>query len=167
MTCPGSGTGSSTTDFGMPDDVHGHLASVRHPHPIAIDVEHLAVVDTFVGQALRVGHVVTSTLPRGELLTFLDIVEHRLQVRRQRRIELDPPAVGGVRERQPGRVQERPLEPLDGAQVGRRPAMEPAVGRIADDRMADRAQVDADLVRAPGGDRDLQQRDALVVPRRS
>src|SRR5258708_16052208 len=40
----------------------------------------------------------------------------------------------------------------------------PAVRRVADDRVADRAEVHANLVRASGMDRDLAQRDAPQVP---
>ncbi len=38
------------------DDVDRHLAAVRHPHAVAIDVEDLPVVDAFVGEALRLAH---------------------------------------------------------------------------------------------------------------
>ena len=66
----------------------------------------------------------------------------------------------GMRERQTRGVQERPLEPLHGADVARHAPVDAAVERVADDRMADRAQVHADLVRPPGVDRDLTQREA-------
>ena len=58
----------------------------------------------------------------------------------------------GVRERQPRGVEERAFEVRDGAKVAGHAAMHAAVERVADDRMADGAQVDADLVRAAGVD---------------
>ena len=39
------------------DDVHGDLAAVRHPHAVAIDVEHFAVEDSFGGEAFGIVHV--------------------------------------------------------------------------------------------------------------
>ena len=62
-------------------------------------------------------------------------------------------------------VQERPGELRDGAQRMRHAAVDAAVERIADDRVADGAQVHADLMRAPGGNGDAQQRDALQIAR--
>ena len=59
-----------------------------------------------------------------------------------------------MRERQARRVQERALEMRDRAQIAGHAPVDAAVERIADDRMADRAQVHADLVRAAGVDRD-------------
>ena len=44
-------------------------------------------------------------------------------------------------------------------------AVHAAVGRVADDRVADGAQMHADLMRTAGGDRDLDERHALEVPR--
>ncbi len=43
-------------------------------------------------------------------LQFGDFVDHRLEVRRQRRIEIDPSSVARMRERQPHRVEEWTLE---------------------------------------------------------
>ena len=63
-----------------------------------------------------------------------------------------------MREDQARGVQERPIEMRDGAQVAGHAPVDAAVERVADDRMADRAQVDADLMRPPGVDRDLRQR---------
>ena len=52
------------------------------------------------------------------------------------------------------RVQERPLEAGDRAHVSANPAVHPAIQRVADHRMADCAQVDANLMRAAGEDGD-------------
>ena len=60
-----------------------------------------------------------------------------------------------VREREPRRVQELPLEPVQTA----RPVL-----AVAADRMADRRHVDADLVRAPGVQHDPQQRRVPAAP---
>src|SRR5262249_58422042 len=49
-------------------------------------------------------------------------------------------------------------EMRDRADVARDAAVDAAVERVADDRMADRAQVDADLVRAAGVDGDARER---------
>ena len=62
-------------------------------------------------------------------------------------------------------MQKRTLESLDSAEVPRRPAAHAAVCRIPDDRMPDRAQVDADLMRAARRDGDVQQRNAVEVAR--
>ena len=91
----------------------------------------------------------------------------RLQIRRQRRGELQPAAVGRVREREPRGVEERPLESQNRPQIRRHAPARPAVERVAHDRVADRAQVHADLVRAPGVDRHLAQRHAMQVLRRA
>ena len=70
-----------------------------------------------------------------------------------------------MRERQPRGVQERPLEPLHGADVARHAPVDAAVQRVADDRMADGAQVHADLVRPAGVNRHLAQREPGQVMR--
>ena len=54
-------------------------------------------------------------------------------------------------------MQKRTLETLDGAKVAGGPAMHSTVRRITDNRMPDRAQVDPDLMRAAGCDRDMQK----------
>ena len=66
-----------------------------------------------------------------------------------------------MREAQPARVQERPLEAHHRPQVVADAPVHAAIGLVADDRMADRAEVDADLVRPSGGDRDLDERRPL------
>ena len=89
---------------------------------------------------------------------ILQLLEHALQVGGQRAREVQSPSVGGMRERQAGRVQERPLEVRHRPEVAWHTPMHTAVERIADDRMADGAQVHANLVRAPGVNRDGRER---------
>ena len=64
------------------------------------------------------------------------------------------PSVGEVELEPPG-VEEQPIEPVRAA--ARRPG---AVHRVARDRVTDRVEVDADLVRPPGDEVELQQRPA-------
>ena len=58
------------------------------------------------------------------------------------------------------RVKERPIEPRQRPQVAWQVPSNPAVERVADNRMADGAEMHADLVRAPGRDRHVEQRHA-------
>ena len=67
------------------------------------------------------------------------------------------PTVRRMREHQSCRMQKRSLEVRHGAQVARDAAMDAAVQRVADDRMADGAEVDANLMRASGVNRDAGQ----------
>ena len=62
------------------------------------------------------------------------LVEHALQVRRQRAQELHPPAVVGMREHEARRVQKRAIEMRDRAHVARHAPVDAAVQRVADDR---------------------------------
>src|SRR4029453_6251994 len=103
----------------------------------------------------------TSSLILESFLHLGNLVDHRLEVRRQRRIELDPAAVGRVSEAEARRVQERTLEAHDRPQIRGDPAMHAAVHRVADDGVADGVEVDAYLVSAPGGNRHFDQRHAL------
>src|SRR3954468_24457248 len=73
------------------------------------------------------------------------VVQHALQIRRQLAFECHSPAVGRMREREPGRVQERAIEVRHRPKVAGHAAVNAAVQRIADDRVADRAEVHADL----------------------
>ena len=66
-------------------------------------------------------------------------------------------------EREPGGVEERSIEVRDGAQVAGHAAVDAAVERIADDRMADGAQVYADLVRPARVNRDVRERQHAAV----
>ena len=88
------------------------------------------------------------------------LVEHALQILRQLARELHPPPVVRMLEHQPRGVQKRPVEMGDRAQVAGHAPVDAAVERVADDRVADRAQVNADLVRAAGVDRDAARASA-------
>ena len=72
--------------------------------------------------------------------------------------KLHAPAVARMREHQTRRVEKRPLEPLDGSMSPGDMTAHAAVQRIAHDRVADRAQVHADLVRPARVNRDVRQR---------
>src|SRR6266850_5515565 len=87
-----------------------------------------------------------------------ELVEHALQVVRQRAREFHAPLLGGMRDDQPRGMKERTREVRDRAKIARHTAMDAAVQRIADDGMANRAEVDANLVRASGVNRDVRQR---------
>ena len=63
------------------------------------------------------------------------------------------------------RMQERPLEREHGPQIARHPPAHAAVHGVADDRMADLAQVHANLMRSPGRDGHVHERDAWHVQR--
>ena len=88
---------------------------------------------------------------------------HRLQIVGQWRDEFHPPLIARMMEDQAGGMQKWSLESLNGADVAGHAAMDAAVHRVADDRMSNRAEVYADLVRSPGVDRDLTQRQSRQV----
>src|SRR3989442_2880087 len=75
------------------------------------------------------------------------LVEHALQIVRQCTRELHAPLIRWMCERQPRGVEERAIEMRHRAKVAGNPAVHAAVEGIADDGMADGAQVHADLVR--------------------
>lgn len=77
-------------------------------------------------------------------------VEDGGELRRQRRLVAAGLPRGGVREGEPGRVQERPVHPDRGAGA--------AVAAVADDRVTDRRQVDPYLVRAAALQRHVEER---------
>mmetsp|Transcript_118578 Transcript_118578/g.336170 ORF Transcript_118578/g.336170 Transcript_118578/m.336170 type:complete len:268 (+) Transcript_118578:1439-2242(+) len=79
------------------------------------------------------------------------------QVLGQRGLHLHP-VPRGVPEADAPRVQERARAPHE---VGRR--LPPVVLAVPDDRVPDRAHVDADLVRPPGDDHDAAEREYLVA----
>jgi hypothetical protein len=81
-----------------------------------------------------------------------------LQVRRQIAGERHASSVARVCERQTRGVQKRAVQVQHRADVARHTAVDAAVERIAHDRMADRAQVHADLMRATGVDGDACER---------
>jgi len=92
-----------------------------------------------------------------DLFSVFYFIEHCLQIWRQGRIELDATAVPRMRKCQSRGMQERAFETLDGAQVCRGSPVYASVRLIADDGMSDRAEVDADLMRAAGRDGDVNQ----------
>src|SRR5215831_13534622 len=73
------------------------------------------------------------------------------EIRREGRIDIDPLPREGMLEREPRRVEELALE----VELAR-----PAVDRIARDRELDRGEMDADLVRPPGLEADVEERMA-------
>ena len=85
----------------------------------------------------------------------------RREVVRQRLLQLDPLPRHRVVEPDPPRVQERPRR----GPAPRASSPAAAVAAVPQDRMADRAQVHADLVRPAGPGRRLQQRGAGPVAR--
>src|SRR5215471_9034236 len=87
------------------------------------------------------------------------LVEHALQIVRQRARELHLPLLDGMREHESGGMQERTRQVRDGAQIAGHTPVDAAVQGIADDWMADCAQMDADLMRASGMNRDVRQRE--------
>src|SRR5262249_59463342 len=74
---------------------------------------------------------------------------------RQAALELHASPISGMCEREPCGVEERTVEMRDRADVARHAAVDAAVQRVADDRMADGAEMDANLMRATGVDGDL------------
>src|SRR5678815_5503485 len=103
--------------------------------------------------------VLFAIAPAGERL------EHALQICRQRCGEVHTPAIPRMLEGEPLGMEEWPLEMGDGADVAGDAAVDAPVQRIADDRMADRAEVYAYLVCAAGVDGNLAQRQSRQVKR--
>src|SRR4029079_2200538 len=93
------------------------------------------------------------------------IVQHRFQVLRQRRNELQTTPLARVRKGEPRCVQERALEALPRANVARHASMDAAVERVAHDRVADGAQMHADLMRPSCMNRHLTEREAWQMMR--
>src|SRR5262245_27400555 len=90
-------------------------------------------------------------------------LEHVLQICRQRRGEFHMPAVARMLEREPFRVQEWPLKMGDGADVTGYPPVDTAVQRVADDRVADRAEMHTYLMGATRVNGNLAQRQSRQV----
>ncbi len=91
-------------------------------------------------------------LPRDELR----------QVGRERRFDRQLAAVDGMREADPVRVQEHPLQPLLGELLVPR---EIAVLVVAGERKSEMREMDADLMRAPGFELGFEERERRVVRR--
>ena len=75
-----------------------------------------------------------------------DYGERVLQVFRKRRAEVERLSCHGVVEREPGRVEEMPL----GRKSGHTTSSAPSIHVVAHDRMADRREMNADLM-SPSG----------------
>jgi hypothetical protein len=82
-------------------------------------------------------------------------IEYRLKIRRERGHKFHSPPFAGMREYEACRVQKGTLQPLHGADVIRDTPMDATVRGVADNRVADRAQMYTNLMRAAGGDRDV------------
>src|SRR5690349_2955201 len=89
---------------------------------------------------------------------WLQVVQHVLQIERQRTLELHSSSVGWMAEREPRGMEERPLEVCHRSEIPRDTATDTAVQRVADDRVPDAAQVHADLVRPACVDGDADER---------
>src|SRR5688572_21040444 len=142
---PASVTGTITTDPGW------RTTSASRSWPFGSVIDSICTVKIRPWYSLRIsratiGLVIISILPPWK------VVEHALQVLGQRRDELHAAPVARMLEYEPRGVKERPGEPLHGVDVAQHASMHPAVHRVADDRMSDRAQVDPDLMRPPGMD---------------
>jgi hypothetical protein len=101
-------------------------------------------------------------------LVFLpswQVVQHAFEVGRHWCDELHAATVTWVRERNPRCMEKRPRQPLHRADVSGDTPVNTTVQAVADDRVADRAQVDADLVCSPGVNRHLTERHARHVVR--
>src|SRR5580765_1917798 len=85
---------------------------------------------------------------------FRQLVEHALQILGQRAHELHSPVVGGMSEHEPRGVEEGTGEMRDGAQIAGHTPMDAAVQRIADNRVPDRVQMNANLMGASRINRD-------------
>src|SRR4029453_1771395 len=101
--------------------------------------------------------VLFAIAPAGERL------EHVLQIYRQRRGEFQTPGIARVLEGEPLGMQKRPLQMGDGADVTGHAPVDTAVERVADNRVADRAEMHAYLMCATGVNGNLTQRQSRQV----
>src|SRR6185312_409018 len=138
MTRPSSSTGMSTTQGAW------RMVAISCVRPSASGTCSTSTANTRVVQTIAM-----------DLLR--QVVEHLLQVLRQRAHEFHAAFLGGMREDEPRRVQERTREVRHRAEIAGHAPVDAAVQRIADDRVADRAQVDADLMRASRMNRDVRE----------
>ena len=93
------------------------------------------------------------------------LLQNADQVSRQRSDELHWMPIARVLEGKAFGVQEGAVQTLHGAQVARHAAMEAPVQRVADDRMTDGTEMDANLVRPACVNGDLAQRHSAEVTR--
>ena len=89
-------------------------------------------------------------------------VDYRLQILGQGAYKFQPSSIRGVLERETRGVKKGTLETRDDAQVARHPPSNTAVQRVAHGGMTDNAQVDADLMRAAGVNRDSRERQGAA-----
>src|SRR5436190_24007666 len=126
--------------WGVPDDASARRAGWMKP---------------VQGRSWRLGRPgpVQNRAGRGinHLLADAGEIKRRRQLRRQRRSHVQLAIAPGMREAEPCGVQELAVE----AQLGSL-----AVDGVADDRVADGRQVDADRMRAAGLELDVEQRTA-------
>src|SRR5688572_9873118 len=94
-----------------------------------------------------------------------NLIEHELQIVRQRRLELHLTSVGWMSKHEAACMEKRPVEREDGTQIAGHAPAESSVHRVADDRVADLAQMHANLMCPPGCDRHVYERDARHVQR--
>src|SRR5262245_7044399 len=92
-------------------------------------------------------------------------LEHFLQICRQRCGEFHTSSISRMREREPLRMEEWPLQAGNGADVAGDPPVNAAVQRITDDRMTDCAEMHTYLVCAAGMNGHLAQRQSRQVER--
>src|ERR1044071_6719243 len=89
-----------------------------------------------------------------------NVVEHGLKIVGQRRLEGHFPPVRRMMKHESACMQKRTFEGEHRTQIARHPSMDAAIEGVADDGMSDSAEMYADLMRATGGDGDVQQRHA-------
>src|SRR5262249_53658001 len=92
-------------------------------------------------------------------------VEHLLQIRGQCGRKLHPPAVARMFERKPRGMKKRPLQMCHRADIARNTSMNTSVEGVADNWVADGAEMYADLVRTPGVNGNLTEREPRKVER--
>src|SRR5689334_10639617 len=89
-----------------------------------------------------------------------NLVEDRLQILRERRLELHFPPVRRMMKHQSERVKERPIQGQQRTELAHHTAPQPSISGIAHDGMPDFAEMHPDLVRAAGVNGHVNQRDA-------
>src|SRR6266571_5343163 len=92
-------------------------------------------------------------------------VQYFLQVWRQADRKFDAPAVARMLERDPFRMKKRALQAGHRANVARHAPVNATVHRIANDRMADGAEMNANLVRSSRVNGHLAKRQARHLER--
>ena len=83
--------------------------------------------------------------------------ENTLQIVGQRAYKLEPSSIRRVLEREACGVKKWTLEARDDPKIARHASVDAAVQAVADNGMTDGAQMDPDLMRAAGVDRDSRE----------